>query len=90
MLGPCYGTDHLGMILAIFRFDPLGNRDPRCTQACMLTNTLLGKAKRKPQTFQLPDTEIYVIVGDHYDKSREGQMYINDIYLSLSFACLSG
>ena len=43
--------------------------------------------KRLPQTTRMPDTEIYVIVGDHYDKSREGQMYIYDSMLSFSLAC---
>ena len=46
----------------------------------MQTTTLSGYAKRKPQTFQLPNTEIYVIVGDHYDKSREGKMYMGFLF----------
>ena len=32
--------------------------------------------KENPQHFQLTDTEIYVIMGDYYEKSREGQISI--------------
>ena len=61
------------------------NPRPYSFQACVLTTTLSEYAKKKPQTFQLPDLEIYV--ANCYDKSREGQMYICDSTFDLFLYC---
>ena len=65
----------------------MGNGTRLCGVPDLYANDYtVGIGKEKAPTFQLPDTEIYVIVGDHYDKSREGYMYIYDSTLYLSFA----
>ena len=37
----------------------------------------VGLGKDKTPTFRLPDTEIYGIMGDHYDKQKIKTMYCN-------------
>ena len=83
-----FATYHLWMISAIIQVGPIKNRTKFLGVPDLHANHfIVWIGKEKAPNFQLPDTEIYVIVGNNYDKSREGQMYICDSTLSFSLAC---
>ena len=52
----------------------LGAENPGNSQPVwQILNQAELEAKIKAKTWQLSDTDIYVIVEDHYNKSREGE-----------------